>query len=84
MLDRNQARKLVFDTLRDELRIEPLLEITEADELDLLPGADSVRLMRAVAELETQLEMQFDDERIREATTIGDIVDFVVGGEPTR
>jgi acyl carrier protein len=77
MHDRTRAVKLVVETLRSELRLEAF-DLTESDELDLLPGADSVRLMRVVAELEERLGVQFDDDRINTANTVGEVVDLVV------
>lgn len=51
--------------------------IDPQDYLDLLPNADSVRLMRAVSNLERRYDVEFDDTAIRDAETVADLVALV-------
>ncbi len=69
----------VLDVLRQELHIEPHGQITEDDHLDILPNADSVRLMRTVSALERHYDVEFDDTEIRTAQTVRDLVALVRG-----
>ncbi|MEV6431678.1 acyl carrier protein [Nocardia sp. NPDC051463] len=66
----------VQDVLRESLRMgeEP---IEPDDQLDLLPGADSVRLMRVVSQLERHFDIELDDKEIRDARTVADLADLV-------
>lgn len=66
----------VREVLRESLQLgdEP---IELGDQLDLLPGADSVRLMRVVSRLERLLDIELDDREIREARTVADLVALV-------
>jgi acyl carrier protein len=68
----------LFDTvcaaLRTELGLSAEVTIDAADQLDLLPSADSVRLMRTVSRLEGLLGIEIDDWDIRSAQTVGDLV----------
>ncbi|HEX3782758.1 MAG TPA: acyl carrier protein [Pseudonocardiaceae bacterium] len=63
----------VQDTLRRELRLGPE-PIDPQDRLDLLPEADSVRLMRAISVLEREFDTELDDMAISDAQTVGDLV----------
>jgi acyl carrier protein len=64
--------------LRSELRLPGTDNLDEDVQLDLLPGADSVRLMRVIADLERTYAVEFDDDAIRSADSIGDLVTLVV------
>lgn len=75
----------VLQTVREELATQlsiPAGEITATDQLDLLPRADSVRLMRAVAGLEDAFHTEFDDDEIRSADTVQDLVALVLAALP--
>ncbi|WP_051856728.1 acyl carrier protein [Streptomyces sp. NRRL B-1347] len=48
-------------------------DIGPEEHLDLLPGADSVRLMRVVANLERTYGVELEDEEIRAAETVGEL-----------
>jgi acyl carrier protein len=69
--------QVVRDSLAQELRIAAE-EIGEADRLDNLPRADSVRLLRVVARLETAYDLEFDDDQVRDVDTVADLVALVV------
>lgn len=62
----------VKQTLSTQLGI-PGESIDLDDSLDLLPNADSVRLMRSVSALERQFNIELDDEAIRDAKTVADL-----------
>jgi acyl carrier protein len=62
----------VCDALRKELRLGPE-PINPQDRLDLLPEADSVRLMRAIGALEREFDTELDDMAIHDAQTVGDL-----------
>ncbi len=64
-------------SLRAELQLPATQDLDEGVEFDRLPAADSVRLMRVVADLERIYDVEFDDNAIRDATTIGDLVALV-------
>jgi len=73
-----EALDHVRTLLRRELRLPDAVSLGENARLDLLPGADSVRLMRIVAVLEESYSVEFDDDAIRAADSIGDLVALVV------
>lgn len=75
--DKQEALAIVCERLRGELRLGGA-DLAEDDKLDLLPGADSVRLMRVVADLERRFDVEFDDEAIRAAETVGDMARLLV------
>lgn len=52
-------------------------QIEPDDRLDLLPNADSVRLMRAVSALERRFDVELDDDDIRNAETVADLARLV-------
>ena len=63
--------------LRTELQIPDDEPIETRDALDLLPNSDSVRLMRAMSALERTFDIELDDNAIRAAHTVGDVVELV-------
>ena len=67
-------RDVVCATLRAELRLGQDDSIDPDDRLDLLPNADSVRLMRSVSKLERRFEVELEDDEIRDAETVNDLV----------
>ena len=74
------TRADVLQAVRDALAHELKLQtsgIAETETLDLLPGADSVRLMRVVANLEEVYGAEFDDDAVRSADTVADLTDLV-------
>lgn len=71
-----KAITAVMEALRSELRLgDHLLE--PGDQVDLLPGADSVRLVRVLALLERQFDVELEDEAVRSADTIGEIASLL-------
>jgi acyl carrier protein len=72
------ALDAVREALGQQLRLEK--DQIEAEErLDLLPNADSVRLMRAVSALERRFDIELDDNAIRNAETVADLARLVSG-----
>jgi acyl carrier protein len=70
------ALDAVREALGQQLRLEK--DQIEAEErLDLLPNADSVRLMRAVSALERRFDVELDDNAIRNAETVADLARLV-------
>jgi acyl carrier protein len=43
----------------------------------MLPNADSIRLMRTVSALERRFDVELDDDEIRNALTVADLVRVV-------
>jgi acyl carrier protein len=52
-------------------------QVEPQERLDLLPNADSVRLMRAVSALERQFDIELDDHAIRSAETVADLARLI-------
>jgi acyl carrier protein len=77
--DSDTTLEAVCAALRAELHLstEP---IESDDRLDLLPNADSVRLMRTVSRLERHFDIELDDTAIRKAETVSDLVQLVRDG----
>ena len=70
------ALNAVREALSQQLRLEKD-QIEPEERLDLLPNADSVRLMRAVNALERRFDVELDDNAIRKAETVADLVRLV-------
>ena len=71
--DYRTALDVVRQVLRNELGLSPEMQIQEDDSLDLLPGADSVRLMQVVSVLERRFTVEMDDTVIRKTQTVADM-----------
>ncbi len=70
------ALDAVREALSQQLRLEKD-QIEPEERLDLLPNADSVRLMRAVNALERRFDVELDDNAIRKAETVADLTRLV-------
>ena len=66
----------VREALAKHLRIAAD-QIELEERLDLLPNADSVRLMRAVSTLERRFDIELDDHAIRDAETVADLARLI-------
>ncbi|WP_165975625.1 acyl carrier protein [Actinomadura rubrisoli] len=77
-MNRDEAFEAVCEELRRELELPGDLNLTASDPLDLIPGAESIRLMRVVAALEGRYDVEFDDHAVRDTETIGDMTDLVL------
>jgi acyl carrier protein len=55
---------------------EPAL-VTVDSELTALPGLDSSKLLRVVAELERRYDVGLDDDRLYEVRKVGDLAELV-------
>lgn len=64
--------------LRQRMRLAEAFPIAAEDPLDLLPGADSVRLMQVISDLEDQYTVELDDHRVQRARTVGGLAELVV------
>jgi len=71
-----EALDAVREALSQQLRLEKD-QIEPEERLDLLPNADSVRLMRAVNALERRFDVELDDNAIRKAETVADLTRLV-------
>ena len=77
----SEAADVVLKSVREGLAAElrlPVDEIGPESKLDNLPNADSVRLLRVVAKLENQYDVEFEDDDVRDASTVSDLVGLVV------
>jgi acyl carrier protein len=72
-VDRDELLALVVKELRTALPLEDRV-VEESDLLQELPGIDSLRLVRIAAALE-QSGIEFDDETLFGAKTVGDLAD---------
>ena len=66
----------VREALSQQLRLD-IDQIEPEERLDLLPNADSVRLMRAVSALERRFDVELDDHAIRKAGTVADLARLI-------
>jgi acyl carrier protein len=80
MTTTNHGHAAALDAVREALGQQLRLEkdqIEAEERLDLLPNADSVRLMRAVSALERRFDVELDDNAIRNAETVADLARLV-------
>jgi acyl carrier protein len=76
MTTRDDIAEITIELIAAELKTSPS-EIHGADALKLLPGADSLKLLRVVSKLERRWEVEFDDEAIFAAKTVDELVTLV-------
>ncbi len=80
MTTSNHGQADALDAVREALSQQLRLgkdQIEPEERLDLLPNADSVRLMRAVNALERRFDVELDDNAIRKAETVADLTRLV-------
>ena len=80
MITTNHEQAGAMDAVREALsrQLRIAVDQVEPDErLDLLPNADSVRLMRAVSALERRFDIELDDQAIRSAETVADLARLI-------
>jgi acyl carrier protein len=80
MTTTNHGQADALDAVREALSQQLRLgkdQIEPEERLDLLPNADSVRLMRAVNALERRFDVELDDNAIRKAETVTDLARLV-------
>jgi acyl carrier protein len=80
MTTSNHEQADALDAVREALSQQLRLgkdQIEPEERLDLLPNADSVRLMRAVNALERRFDVELDDNAIRKAETVADLARLV-------
>lgn len=76
----NYGQPATLDAVREALAKQLRLRKDQIDpeaQLDLLPRADSVRLMRAVNALEQRFDVELDDNAIRKAETPADLARLI-------
>jgi acyl carrier protein len=74
IVNRDELVALVVKELRAALPLEDR-PVVEADLLRELPDIDSLRLARIASALEQSTGVEFDDEVLFGAKTVGDLVD---------
>jgi acyl carrier protein len=74
--EQTDAVDAVREALGRQLRLDTD-QIDPEERLDLLPGADSVRLMKAVGALERRFDVELDDHAIRKAETVADLARLI-------
>ncbi|WP_199442853.1 acyl carrier protein [Umezawaea beigongshangensis] len=78
-------REELLSAVREEITGELPLDghvLREEDVLTGLPGSGSVHLLRVAAGLERRFGVEFEDERLFSAKTVGDLVDLLAGALP--
>jgi acyl carrier protein len=75
-LDRAEVVETIRGFVAKELNLPPstVLEDTPLKELS---GADSVRLLRVVAQIERRYDAEFEDEDVFKVRTLNELVDLV-------
>jgi acyl carrier protein len=78
IINREQAGAVdaVREALSEQLRIT-VDQVEPQERLDLLPNADSVRLMQAVSKLERRFDIELDDDDIMKAETVADLARLI-------
>jgi acyl carrier protein len=86
-----QTVSLQDATVLDEVRAQAakelgvdVAEVSETTVLKELPGADSVRLLRVVAQIERVYDVEFEDEDIFAVRTPRELTDLVLAQARTE
>ena len=77
-MDRNAIFDKVKELILMQLPVDAAKVTEDARMIDDL-GADSANLMMLIMDLETEFDMQVEDEALGTIKTVGDIVDYVAG-----
>ncbi|MBR7188165.1 MAG: acyl carrier protein [Clostridia bacterium] len=75
-MDRNAIFDKVKEYILMQLPVDESKVTEEASMIDDL-GADSANLMMLIMDLETEFDMQVEDEALGTIKTVGDIVDYI-------
>ena len=75
-MDRNAIFDKVKEYILMQLPVDESKVTEEASMIDDL-GADSANLMMLIMDLETEFDMQVEDEALGSIKTVGDIVDYI-------
>ncbi|MBP2479359.1 acyl carrier protein [Crossiella equi] len=59
-------------------------QVADTDELTGLPGSGSVQLLRVAARLERRFDIEFSDQGLFEAKTVGELTALVAEGLSVR
>ena len=77
-MDRNAIFNKVKEYILMQLPVDEGKVVDSARMVEDL-GADSANLMMLIMDLETEFDMQVEDEALGSIKTVGDIVDYVAG-----
>ena len=75
-MDRNAIFAKVKEFILNQLPVDAAKVTEDARMIDDL-GADSANLMMLIMDLETEFDMQVEDEALGSIKTVGDIVDYI-------
>ena len=75
-MDRNAIFDKVKEYILQQLPVDEAKVTEGAKMIDDL-GADSANLMMLIMDLETEFDMQVEDEALGTIKTVGDIVDYI-------
>jgi len=75
-MDRNAIFDKVKEFILNQLPVDAAKVTEDARMIDDL-GADSANLMMLIMDLETEFDMQVEDEALGTIKTVGDIVDYI-------
>jgi acyl carrier protein len=76
-LDRADVLAAIRDLVSGELAV-PADEIGDDVPLKELPGADSIKMLRLVAQIERHYDAEFEDEDVFKVRTINELVDLTI------
>ena len=73
-------RKAIFDKVKEYILMQlPVDDAKVVDSARMVEdlGADSANLMMLIMDLETEFDMQVEDEALGSIKTVGDIVNYI-------
>ena len=73
-------RNAIFDKVKEYILMQLTVDagrVTEDARMVEDLGADSANLMMLIMDLETEFDMQVEDEALGTIKTVGDIVDYI-------
>ena len=73
-------RNAIFDKVKEYILMQLPIDgakVTESARMIEDLGADSANLMMLIMDLETEFDMQVEDEALGTIKTVGDVVDYI-------